>query len=232
MPRSDRLFRLLHVLRTLPAPVTAERLAEETEVSVRSIYRDIAALRAAGARIEGAAGYGYALSEDPALPPQSFTRIEIEALLFGMAEARFTGDRQIAEAAESVITKITATLPERQQREAAHAVHYVQRYGRGDQARPDVSVIRQACWDEEVLHLGYRDAEGRATDREIRPLTIGFMDNTLMCLGWCLLRDDYRLFRIDRIDSAMATGESFRPHRVALPRGFAARVRTRQGSAA
>lgn len=228
MSRSDRLFRLLHVLRSLPPPVTADRLATETEVSVRSIYRDIAALRAAGARIEGEAGYGYALSEDPALPPQSFTRIEIEALLFGMAEARFTGDRQIAEAADSVIAKITATLPERQQREAAHAVQYVQRYGRGDQTRPDVTVIRQACWDEEVLHLRYRDAQGRATDRNIRPLTIGFMNDTLMCLGWCLLRDDYRLFRIDRIDSAMPTGESFRPHRVALLRGFGERLRSQR----
>ena len=56
MSRSDRLFRLLHVLRSLPPPVTADRLAQETEVSVRSIYRDIAALRAAGARIEGEAG--------------------------------------------------------------------------------------------------------------------------------------------------------------------------------
>ncbi len=225
MPRSDRLFRLLHVLRSLPPPVTADRLAQETEVSVRSIYRDIAALRAAGARIEGEAGYGYALAEDPALPPQSFTRIEIEALLFGMAEARFTGDAQIAQAAESVLAKITATLPERQQREAAHAVQYVQRYGRGGQTRPDVTVIRQACWDEEVLHLRYRDADGRLTDRSIRPLTIAFMDDTLMCLGWCLLRDDYRHFRIDRIDSATPTGEHFRPHRAALLRGYVDRLR-------
>ena len=77
MPRSDRLFRLLHALRSLPAPVTAARLAEATEVSPRQIYRDIAALRASGARIDGEAGYGYALEEDPALPPQSFTRMEI-----------------------------------------------------------------------------------------------------------------------------------------------------------
>jgi len=225
MSRSDRLLRLLHVLRSLPPPVTADRLASDTEVSVRSIYRDIAALRAAGARIEGEAGYGYALSEDPTLPPQSFTRIEIEALLFGLSEARFSGDRQIAEAAESVIIKITATLPERQQREAAHAAQYVQRYSRAERTRPDVAVIRQACWDEEVLHMRYRDAEGRATDRSIRPLTIAFMDDTLMCLGWCLMRNDYRHFRIDRIDSAMPTGESFRPHRVALLRGYVDRLR-------
>ena len=58
MARSDRLFRLLHALRTLPQPVTAARLAEETGVSERSLYRDIASLRAGGALIAGAAGAG------------------------------------------------------------------------------------------------------------------------------------------------------------------------------
>jgi biotin operon repressor len=67
MSRSDRLLRLLHALRSLPAPVTAARLAAETGVSVRQVYRDVGALRAAGGRIDGEAGYGYALAEDPAL---------------------------------------------------------------------------------------------------------------------------------------------------------------------
>ncbi|MGR3583777.1 MAG: helix-turn-helix transcriptional regulator, partial [Pseudooceanicola nanhaiensis] len=72
MPRTDRMFRLLHLLRTLPAPVTAARLAEETGVSERTLYRDIGALRSAGAVIDGAAGFGFTLTEDPALPPQMF----------------------------------------------------------------------------------------------------------------------------------------------------------------
>ena len=96
MARADRLFRLLHLLRTLPAPVTAARLSAEERLSVRSVYRDIAALRAAGARIEGEAGYGYTLAEDPALPPQSFSRIEIEALVLGLAEVGQTAGPELA----------------------------------------------------------------------------------------------------------------------------------------
>jgi predicted DNA-binding transcriptional regulator YafY len=63
MVRSDRLFRLLQAMRVMPAPITAARLAEEMGVSLRSLYRDIDSLRAAGARIEGERGYGYRLVE-------------------------------------------------------------------------------------------------------------------------------------------------------------------------
>lgn len=95
MARPDRLFRLLQAMRVLPAPITAARLAAETEVSLRSLYRDIDSLRAAGARIEGERGYGYRLIEDYALPPQTFDRDEIEALALGLAEVKRMGDPDI-----------------------------------------------------------------------------------------------------------------------------------------
>jgi len=209
-------------MRTLPAPITAARLAEVTEVSVRSIYRDIGALRAAGARIEGEAGYGYALSEDPALPPQSFTRIEIEALLLGLAEAGNSGDAEIAAAAETAQAKIIARLPERQQREAAHAVQFVYRADRRQVPQRDIAAIRAACWDERALDLSYRAQDGRLTARRIWPLTIAYLDNRLLVLGWCLLRQDYRQFRIDRIEAVTPADESFRPRRVPLLRAYAA----------
>jgi predicted DNA-binding transcriptional regulator YafY len=224
MPRSDRLFRLLHVLRSLPPPVTAARLAAETDVSERSIYRDIGALRAAGARIDGEAGYGYALTEDPALPPQSFTRIEIEALLLGLAEVRNSGDAQLSEAAEAVLAKITARLPERQQREAAHAVQYVYRHDRRDVPQHDLRLIREACWEERALDLQYRDENGRISERRILPLTIAFLEVRLIVLGWCCLRQDYRKFRIDRISSVVMADESFRPRRVGLLRDYVRRM--------
>ena len=227
MARTDRLFRLLHLMRALPRPVTAARLAEETEVSERAIYRDIAALRAAGARIDGAAGYGYVLEEDPALPPQSFTRIEIEALLIGLSEAQNSGDREIAEAAQQAVAKVIATLPERQQREAAHAVHYVFRYDRREVPSRDIGLIRQACWDEATLRLSYRDEAGNATDRFVLPLTILYAEKVLVLLAWCLLREDWRSFRIDRIEAAERTGESFRPRRVGLLRDYTDRMKAR-----
>ncbi|MBY9067923.1 YafY family transcriptional regulator [Hyphomonas sp. WL0036] len=230
MARTDRLFRLLHLMRTLPQPVTAARLAQETEVSERAIYRDIGALRAAGARIEGEAGYGYVLAEDPALPPQSFTRIEIEALMIGLAEARNSGDQQIAEAAQKALAKVIATLPERQQREATHAVHFVFRGNRREVPARDLALIRAACWEEEALRLSYRDEAGAATERIVLPLTILYAEKVLVLLAWCRLRDDWRSFRIDRIAAAEKTGESFRPRRVGLLRDYIARMEARRGN--
>lgn len=224
MARSDRLFRLLHLLRSLTPPVTAARLAAETEVSERSVYRDIAALRAAGARIEGEAGYGYALTEDPALPPQSFARIEIEALLLGLSEARFSGDAQIAAAADTALAKIIATLPERQQREAAHAAQYVSRNQARSVALHDVAPLRAACWDETALDMSYCDKDGLVTERRVFPLIIAYLDNVLVLLAWCCLREDYRQFRIDRIIEATPAGESFRPRRVAMINDYVTRM--------
>ena len=225
MARSDRLFRLLHALRSLPAPVTAARLADVTEVSVRSIYRDIAALRLAGARIDGEAGYGYALEEDPALPPQSFTRMEIEALLLGLGEVRQSGDAELAQAAESVAAKVIARLPERQAREAAHAVLHVYRHRPREVRQAALSVLREAAWEERAVDIAYRDEAGQATRRRVWPLAVAYLDETLIMVAWCCLRQDFRRFRLDRIDAAEPTEESFRPRRVGLLRDYVATLR-------
>lgn len=222
MARSDRLLTLLHALRTLPAPVTAARLAQATEVSPRQVYRDVGALRAAGARIEGEAGYGYALAEDPALPPQSFTRLEIEALLLGLSDVRQSGDEALARAAESVAAKVVATLPERQAREAAHAVLHLYRRRRREVPQAHVATLREAAWAERAVDLLYRDAEGRATERRVWPLVIAYMDDHLGLAAWCTLRQGFRNFRLDRIEAASPTAESFRPRRAGLLREFVA----------
>lgn len=220
MARSDRLFRLLHLLRSLPAPVTAERLAEETETSARSIYRDIGALRAAGAQIEGAAGFGYTLREDPALPPQMFTQLEVEALVLGLSDVRSTGDPALAQAAEVALAKIVATLPERVQRQAAHAVLQVYRFNPPPQPPASVALIREACWSERALDITYEDGEGQVTERRVWPLSVVYLDHSQMLLAWCCLRKDLRKFLLPRIRTVTLTEESFRPRRVPLLRAF------------
>lgn len=220
MARSDRLFRLLDALRRLPKPVTAARLAEETEVSARTLYRDIETLRAGGALIDGAAGVGYSLTEDPALPPQMFSRLEVEALVLGLAEVRMAGDPALAHAAEGALAKITATLPERVQRQAIHAVQMSYRYETRPAAPPHLALIRQACWDECALRISYLDKDGVETERTVWPLSIVFLDRTLMLLAYCQLRQDYRRFHLHRIGRAEPTGESFRPRRVPMLRAF------------
>lgn len=225
MPRSDRLFSLLQALRSLPAPVTAARLAEETGVSVRSIYRDIDSLRTAGAEIGGERGFGYCLIEDGTLPPQVFSRIEIEALVLGMAEVRLMGDPALAKAAASVLGKVAATLPSKSQQHLLHAVSQVHRFEERYAPLPDMGLVREACWREEALLIGYTDKGGESTERKIRPLAIVYLDNMLVVLAWCCLREGFRKFRAERITHIEATGESFRPQRAVLLRTYLAELK-------
>jgi predicted DNA-binding transcriptional regulator YafY len=224
MARSDRLFRLLQALRTLPAPVTAATLAQETGVSVRSIYRDIESLRVAGAEIGGERGYGYCLIEDGTLPPQMFNRIEIEALVLGLAEVRQMGDPALAAAAAAVLGKVAATLPSVGQQHLLHAVSQVHRFEERYSVLPDMRVIREGCWREEALAIRYTDKGGEVTDRVIWPLAIVYFDNMLVVLAWCCLREDFRIFRAERIMWVDNAGTSFRPRRVALLRTYLAKL--------
>jgi predicted DNA-binding transcriptional regulator YafY len=226
MARSDRLFRLLTALRTLPQPVTAARLAAETEVSERTLYRDIDTLRAGGALIDGAAGLGYTLTEDPALPPQMFTRLEVEALVLGLAEVRLAGDPALAKAAEGALAKITASLPERVQRQAIHAVQQTYRYEKRPPAPAHLATIRQACWDERALDITYTDGDGTCTRRVIWPLSVVFLDRTLMLLAFCTMRQGFRRFHLTRMAQVQITEASFRPRRVALLREFLDELRS------
>ena len=225
MARADRLFRLLSALRMLPQPVTAARLADETGVSERTLYRDINALRAGGALIDGEAGVGYTLTEDPALPPQMFTRLEVEALVLGLAEVGMAGDPALAKAAAQAQAKIIATLPDRVQRQAIHAVSRTYRYERRAPLPPHMQLLREAAWDERALDLTYRDLAGQVTDRRIWPLGVVFLDREVQCLAFCCLRQDFRRFKVAQMDAVRLTDESFRPRRVPLLRDFIGQLR-------
>jgi predicted DNA-binding transcriptional regulator YafY len=225
MARSDRLFRLLSAFRMLPQPVTAARLAEETGVSERTLYRDIQSLRVAGALIDGEAGLGYTLTEDPALPPQMFTRLEVEALVLGLAEVTMSGDPMLARAATEAQAKIVATLPDRIQRQAIHAVTRTYRFERRQPAPAHLQLLREAAWDECAVDLTYRDASGTQTDRRIWPLGTVFLDREVQCLAFCCLRKDFRRFKLQAMSQVRLTDESFRPRRVPLLRTFIDRLR-------
>ncbi|MDB5506750.1 MAG: transcriptional regulator [Devosia sp.] len=212
----------------MPAPITAARLAAESAVSLRSLYRDIDSLRAAGARIEGERGYGYRLVEDYALPPQTFDRTEIEAIALGLAEVRHMGDPALAKAAISVLAKVAATLPDDREQFLFHAISQVYRPDQRSAAPFHLDAVRQACWREEALAIRYADQHGAVTERTILPLAIMYSDRTLTLLAWCSLREAFRMFRLERIAALDMPGTSFRPRRVALLREYLAELRGRE----
>lgn len=214
-------------MRVMPAPITAARLAEETGVSLRSLYRDIDSLRAAGAQIEGERGYGYRLTEDYSLPPQTLDRLEIEALVLGLAEVRHMGDPALAAAATSVLAKVAASLPDEREQQMLHAVSQVYRPEARYASPVDMGLLRESCWREDALAIRYRDQHGAVTERTIYPLTIAYADRVLPVLAWCCMREAFRIFRTDRIVRASKAGTSFRPRRAALLRTYLAELAQR-----
>ena len=218
MTRTHRLFQLMQALRGRPPPVTAEALARDLDVTPRTIYRDIDALRGLGAVIDGAAGFGYTLIEDNALPPLSFADEELEALVLGLSEVEQVGDPALAAAAGSALAKLRARLPAAQSHRLKHAVLTAQRYVPLPEPGVDVRALRQATWDERTIRFDYTDAEGRETQRSVDPLSIVYMQASHCLLARCHLRADFRVFRLDRMRDLEVTGPSFRPHRVPLLR--------------
>lgn len=214
----------MQLLRTLPQPVLARDLAQELGMSKRSIYRDIDSLRTTGAVIDGEAGFGYTLVEDPALPPMMFSRDEMEALVLGLREVREVADPVLADAANNALSKLKACLPERMRQQFEHASLHVKRFHERPEITIDITAIRQAMRDEVAIDIDYSDKDQNGTRRRVLPLTIVFMDNVLVLGAWCQLRKDFRAFRMDRIIKAENTNESFRPRRVPMLRDYFERM--------
>jgi len=225
MSRSHRLMQLMQLFRTLPSPVRAQALADETGVSLRSVYRDIDALRGMGAVIDGAAGYGYTLIDDPALPPMSFSQDEIEALVLGLREVQAVADPVLAAAARNALGKLRASLPASQRHQLEHATLHAKRFHHRPGISIDIAALRAAIRGERVLRIKYTDQKGDSSTRDIYPLGIVFFESTLVISSWCLLRQGFRTFRLDRIHSIAETGQSFRPKRVPLLRELFAKFK-------
>ena len=198
-------------------------------VSVRSVYRDIETLRAGGADIAGEAGSGYTLVDDRTLGPKTFSRIEIEALTLGLAQVRQMGDPVLAAAADAVLGKVASTLPSAGQQHMLYAISLVHQFSNqpahGRPIKIDMELLRLGCWREEALDIGYVDRNGAVTRRTIWPLAIVYMDQMLVVLAHCCLRDDFRMFRVERMTSVASGGTSFRPRRVALLRAYLSQLK-------
>ena len=112
MRRADRLFDIIQTLRTAQQPVTAATIADKLEVTVRTVYRDVAALHASRVPIEGAPGLGYVLRRGFDLPPLMFTAEEADAIAIGVRLLRRLRDAKLEQAADNVLAKLAVVLPE------------------------------------------------------------------------------------------------------------------------
>lgn len=210
MRRADRLFQIVQYLRG-GRLTTARTLAERLEVSERTIYRDVADLIGSGVPIDGEAGIGYLMRAGYDLPPLMFTRAELAALVAGARMIRSFGGAGMALAAEEALAKIEAVLPEAlRDRSAQVAVHARDAGALTDADRAMIDRLDTATGQLTKLTLTYRDAEDQPSERIVRPLGLTFWGKVWTLIAWCELRDDFRMFRIDRIEEVKEAGP-FRP---------------------
>ncbi|NSX53621.1 helix-turn-helix transcriptional regulator [Parasulfitobacter algicola] len=205
MRRADRLFRIVQDLRG-GRLITAEKLSELHEVSTRTIYRDIVDLQASGVPIIGEAGVGYVMQGGFDLPPLMFSQDEITALVAGARLVKAWGGVSMACAAQEALIKIEAVLPD----EGRHRLKHVQIHAIAPEMNPElrdrIDQIEAAIEQLERLEITYADADGVGSTRCIRPLGLWFWGKVWTLVAWCELREDFRMFRVDRIYTTKPMG--------------------------
>lgn len=207
MRRADRLFQIIQLLRRRRTTVTAAALAAKLEVSERTIYRDVRDLILTGTPIDGEAGVGYRLRPGYDLPPLMFDRDEIEALVLGARIVRRMGDERLARSADSILAKVAAVVPEPQRAVLDDLKLYVPESGM--LVSRALTAVRDALVDRRKLRIAYQDAGGQASERTVRPLAAFFWGKVWTMSAWCELRDDFRDFRLDRIERVVTLEETF-----------------------
>ena len=192
MPKTARLFDLIQLLRAAEGPVQARDIARTLEVSVRTVYRDIASLQAMQTPILGEPGVGYVMRKGYDLPPINFDADEAEAISVGLSLIARTGDPGLWRAAGRASRKLHEAAPGTRRLVTSS-------WGVGNVLSVDLSVLRRAIRNETKLDMVYRDAEEQETERTIWPLVLIYYVDTALIVAWCELRQELRHFRLDRI---------------------------------
>jgi predicted DNA-binding transcriptional regulator YafY len=208
--RADRLFEIIQVLRRRRV-VKARDLAEQLEVSERTIYRDVQALIASRVPIDGEAGVGYSLRPGYDLPPLMFREAELEALVFGARIVASWSDSEMARAAAAALARIEPTLPAHLRHLLADATLWAPTVKNREPLRFDLARLRAAIRARRKVRFRYRDERGAETRRRVQPITLWFYGPVWLTGAWCELRDDLRFFRLDRMRDVEFLDESFEP---------------------
>lgn len=199
MSATRRLFSIIQTLRSAKRPITAQQLCDQLEVSLRTIYRDIAELQVQNVPVEGEAGIGYVLRKGYDMPPLMLTPDELEAALLGAQWVAERGDSKLANGAKQLIEKLNTVIPK-------HLKHII-----------DSSIVAAPCLADvlpdsvdseclrEIIHLqnkieiNYINEAGQSSSRIIWPFMLAYFETVKLVVAWCEKREGFRHFRTDRI---------------------------------
>lgn len=209
MRRADRLFQIIQYLRSRRL-TTAKWLAERLEVSERTIYRDIQDLMASGVPIDGEAGVGYVLSHHFDIPPIMFTKEEVEALVIAARFSKTWAGSKLAHSAELALAKIEAVMPEDLKAELSKPRVYTPSFLVPDATKERLDDIRTAINSKHIITIEYLSLNEESSVRNLYPLGLFFWGKAWTLASWCELRQDFRSFRVDRINAVKISQNTFR----------------------
>ena len=209
MRPADRLFQLVQLIRGRRL-ATAAWLAGRLAVSLRTVYRDIADLQAQGVPIEGEAGVGYRMRAGFDLPPLMFSTDEARALVAAVRLAQPRLDGALAAQAENALSKVLSVLPAGARAAAESLAVYAPPVGPDEATRARLETLRIAAESRRKVLLHYRDLKDALSQRSVRPLGCFFWGTVWTLAAWCELRQDFRSFRIDRVEQLDVLDERFR----------------------
>lgn len=210
MRKAERLFQIATLLKSRHTALTAKHLSESLGVSERTIYRDIQSLTISGIPVEGQAGIGYRIKPGYNLPSLMFSTEELEALWLGAKMVQAWTDRHLAAAANLAIAKITSILPEHLKAKAEKQAIFAPNFHIDSKTAEYIGIIRQAIKQHYILNIHYIRVDGERSVRDIRPLGLFYWGRVWTLVGWCQLRNDFRGFRPDRIETLELTNQVFK----------------------
>ena len=208
MRRADRLFQLVQLIRGRRLS-TAQWLAQRLEVSERTVYRDIAQLQHQGVPIEGEAGVGYRLGKGFDMPPLIFTTQEAQALVVMTRLAQQWLDPALAQASEMALSRVLSVLGPAQRSAAQQTPVYSPPWGLTVQQQTHMQLWREATQAAHKLAMAYRDGQERDSQRIVWPLGCFYWGKVWTLAAWCEKRQDFRSFRLDRVQALRSLDENF-----------------------
>jgi len=219
---SARLLRLLSLLQTRRDWAGSE-LAERLDVTPRTLRRDVDKLREIGYPVNATPGVGggYQLGPGAEMPPLLLDDDEALAVAFGLQSAAGGSVAGIGEATLRALTKLRQVMPSRiQHRLDALRIDVVDRTPSSAVDASVLSTVAAVCHGHERLRFDYRKHDGSESRREVEPYSLVRAGARWYLLGWDVLREDWRSFRVDRLTPKIPTGPRFTPRE--LPPGGAA----------
>ncbi len=211
IPRLSRLTAILTLLQSKRI-ITAPQIAKKFDISIRTAYRDIKALEESGVPIFTEEGKGYSLIEGYTLPPVMFTEQEANALITAGKLISKNKDRSLTENHKEAITKVKAVLRYSNKDKAellSERIFYMQNLTK-ETTSNSLSTVQIAITNLTLIKIKYRSiSKDELTDRVIEPYALYHTQENWILIAWCILRNDYREFRLDKIQSLKLLSEQF-----------------------